>query len=468
MRLLTSLVATALVFATSTYAEEFSFDPEPSETATTFETETTVEQSAVEPAPAATPSYASSYAAATESVEEAGSFPNYYGWAYAAGMSGNAAIANSAPDFLVFPDRVQGNQFLMVDHVNKQGMFALSAFDGGLFGYVNLSSANPGRLYLGYSGGNNSFGGGFFTSINSSYNKTVNYSYTAAVGATPATTTSTTTEVDLAQTEVYGLFGSFALPSITAYASVEYQMLESKDSIFDTSTQSGEINFNQTAIKGHVGAFAVSGIHAVDGKITITSASHKIDNSVTAKATSVNTSSSPLGAGNYIQLRADLNYGAAIVSTDDYKIYGGSALGFVFTSFDDLKPNKSIGSTSRKDQSSTSFFITPNFGAEYLLSKNILLFSSVQHVIARNGSSTSTEADTGTTTAPVEPVYYTNSETESNTLNNATTSTNIGVRWSLKRLSVEALLGANLFTAGTSAIFNSGLGLASTTVTFSF
>ncbi|MGL1933965.1 MAG: hypothetical protein OCD01_03060 [Fibrobacterales bacterium] len=461
LRKLPILIATASL---SLFAEDFTFSP-PEESSSS----SVVELSSSIAVPSTPSSQSTSYDsdlfpsdfAQSNTKEESSTFPKIYGWAYPEVMGGNVAITASVPDFLLHPSWITGSDFVYINPNSKKGMLAVSALGGSVFGYADqdntVDGTDIGTLTMGYAGPDNSFGVALYTSQNSEYNYQKSYQRNQLF---PDSVAVTTTEIDTATGEIYGIFADVSIAKINIYTDINYFRLSSLNSSLSSPDEESTMLVSLSKLGLNLGLLYQGDAHYIDTKVSLDLYSDEGEASYNDKNNNFDTTTTFTGLNNLSVLNLKLNYGYIAKSTSAMNIYLGTQLSFEYTMWDDIEPDE-FSSLSRIDKSSHTIEFTPNASLEYMLSKYLIVFGGIQHTIARNGSS---DRDVVDTDPGVNVKLETSRETEAYTLQSNSTNTSFGLRVSYDNLSIESILSNTVYENGTSDLFNGKGTLINTTI----
>ncbi|MGL1901397.1 MAG: hypothetical protein OCC49_04620 [Fibrobacterales bacterium] len=392
--------------------------------------------------------------------------PEFYGYAYEAGMSGNVMAGDGPSTFLILPHRISGKEFILIsnnDSTKFQGMLSIDAFGGSIFAYGTQSAPDAtkntlgGNFHVGYA--SSKFGAGLYTSLNRSYSKNTNKQ------SDSTNTNDTSIEITAPTNQLIGLFGSFDMGMLELYGGLEYFQINTTENITkSSSTVKTTTNNDITRIGVYAGAFIGSGAHGVDLKATLLLKSHedKVKTNNTGVVPATTTTATTKG-DNHSVYAFDVNYGLLAKSAGDINVYLGAASNITITSV--VAADKSAGSSEGKVDFDLS--LIPSVSTEYALTQNFLMFGSIAHAISRTSSSEDKIGDFSTlTTTPTD--YRTNTTSENNKISNSNTTGKLGIRWNYHRLSIESNLKRDVFNDGVSSVFKGSALHTETTVILTF
>ncbi|MGL1933964.1 MAG: hypothetical protein OCD01_03055 [Fibrobacterales bacterium] len=475
MKLRQTLIALTIISATSLVAQEMeqpaavqpAQEPAQAEPAIVFEpTPEPVVEPMVQTSASVLPSAKTEDAAPKDEDAADLKLPEFYGYAYEAGMAGNVMAGDGPSTFLMLPHRIAGKEFILIsnnDSADFQGMLSIDAFGGTIFAYGTQKTPDAtkntlgGNFHVGYA--TSKFGAGLYTSLNRAYTKDTDKKSTTTVP--PAVTDDTSRETTTPSNQLYGLFGSFDMGMLELYGGLEYFQINTQEDINQISTTTTTTNNDITRIGAYVGTFIGSGAHGVDIKATvlIKNDETKVQTKITGTTPS-NTTVTTKG-DNHSVYALDANYGLLAKSAGDINVYLGAATNLTIKSV--VEADKAAGSSEGKVD--FEFGITPSVSTEYALSQNFLMFGSIAHVIKRTSESEDTIGDFDATAAVNYQVDKTHEKTD---LSNHDTTGKLGIRWNYHRLSIESNLERNVFKDGVSSVFK-GSGLhTETTVILTF
>jgi hypothetical protein len=361
-----------------------------------------------------------------------GGYQAYHSPVYSDLVQGNAAADFSIADLRRRPNLIQGNQMVAAEiGANQQSGFLANDAMGGIL-YMSLENSDrsavsavpglgnigPNSLFtMGYGGGANTFAVG------------LRFGMLKATGETTSATGGASTDLSLSlQGSQYGLVAGMKLGNGGIYAS------------FDNTTwgETSEVNNGTTKVTQTQDDLSMRGGFAIDA----TDASpYAIDISVGANFISDENNAPTTGPESRTEFNLNANLGAAIRSTNEYKVYVGAITDITYVSYDPIL-------YSFSSSTETAVILTPTLAFEYQLSENLRGIAGASHDISwmmmaeditGGPDANDAEVPAGTTSGQL--------------FQNTETSADVGLRYTLNRLAFEAGVANSAFDNGISDLF---------------